>query len=261
MTRPRDVTRLRQEVVATLRPGSNAPDGPLPPLLLTLTLVTGLVDATSYLKLGHVFVANMTGNVVFLGFGIAGAGGISVWASLVALGSFLIGSVGGGRIGVRWAGNRGRHLAAATATELVLVAAALVVTSFSPHHLGTGSRFPVIALLAIALGVQNAAARRLAVPDLTTTVLTMTLTGVSADSTLAGGPGAKLGRRALAVAAMLIGALVGGVLVLKVDNPAPLAVAAALLAAVALVSYRASRSTPDWTRAPDGRPTATRTRA
>ena len=67
-------------------------DGVLPPLLLTLTVVTGLVDATSYLKLGHVFVANMTGNVVFLGFGIAGAAGLSVWASLTALGSFLVGS-------------------------------------------------------------------------------------------------------------------------------------------------------------------------
>jgi hypothetical protein len=38
-----------------------ARDGPLPPLLLALTAVTGLVDAASYLKLGHVFVANMTG--------------------------------------------------------------------------------------------------------------------------------------------------------------------------------------------------------
>ena len=67
-----------REVTATLRPRPDSADGPLPPLLLTLTVVAGLVDATSYLKLGHVFVANMTGNVVFLGFGIAGAGGISV---------------------------------------------------------------------------------------------------------------------------------------------------------------------------------------
>ena len=67
-----------QSLSATLRPRRDSSDGLLPPLLLALTLVTGLVDATSYLKLGHVFVANMTGNVVFLGFGIAGAGGISV---------------------------------------------------------------------------------------------------------------------------------------------------------------------------------------
>jgi hypothetical protein len=37
----------------------------LPAMLLTLTVVTGVVDAASYLSLGHVFVANMTGNVVF----------------------------------------------------------------------------------------------------------------------------------------------------------------------------------------------------
>ena len=216
-----------REITDTLRPRRNSPDGPLPPLLLTLTLVTGLVDATSYLKFGHVFVANMTGNVVFLGFGIAGAGGISIWASLTAISSFLVGGVAGGRIGSRWSSDRGRHLTATAATELLLVAGALA-------------------------GVQNAAARKLAVPDLTTTVLTMTLTGVAADSALAGGPGSRIGRRALSVAAMLLGALIGGALVLKVDNPAPLALATGLLVAVSFVTYRASRSTPAWSVA--GRP-------
>lgn len=52
-------------------------------------------------------------------------------------------------------------------------------------------------------GIQNATARRLAVPELTTTVLTMTLTGIAADSTLAGGAGSKIGRRSLTIAAML----------------------------------------------------------
>ena len=238
-----------RDIAATLRPRRDSRDGPLPPLLLALTLVTGIVDTTSYLKLGHVFVANMTGNVVFLGFGIAGAGGISIWASLTALGSFLAGGVGGGRIGARWSSDRGRHLTATTATELVLVAGGLVVAAFSPHHIGSGSRYAVIVLLAVAMGVQNAAARKLAVPDLTTTVLTMTLTGVAADSALAGGPASRLGRRALSVAAMLLGALIGGALVLKVDNPAPLALATGLLAVVSFETYRASRSTPARTHA------------
>jgi uncharacterized membrane protein YoaK (UPF0700 family) len=207
-------------------------------------VVTGLVDATSYMKLGHVFVANMTGNVVFLGFGIAGAAGISVWASLTALGSFLVGGGGGGRIGAHWSSDRGRHLTVTTSTELLLVAAALVVAALSTHQIGTASRYVVISLLAIAMGVQNAAARRLAVPDLTTTVLTMTLTGLAADAALSGGRGSKIGRRALSVAAMLLGALVGGALVLKVDNPAPLALATGLLAAIAFFAHRASRSTP-----------------
>jgi uncharacterized membrane protein YoaK (UPF0700 family) len=212
-------------------------------------VVTGLVDAMSYLKLGHVFVANMTGNVVFLGFGIAGAGGISIWASLTALGSFLVGGVAGGRIGARWSNDRGRHLTATTATELLLVACGLVVAAFSTHHIGTGSRYAMIVLLAVAMGVQNATARKLAVPDLTTTVLTMTLTGVAADSALAGGRGSKLARRALSVAAMLVGALIGGALVLKVDNPAPLSLATGLLAVISFFTYRASRATPAWTHA------------
>ena len=235
-----------KEITATLRPRPDSPDGPLPPLLLTLTVVTGLVDATSFLKLGHVFVANMTGNVVFLGFGIAGAGGISIWASLTALGSFLVGGVGGGRIGARWSSDRGRHLTATTSTEFLLVTGALVVAALSSHQIGTASRYAMIVLLAIGMGIQNTAARRLAVADLTTTVLTMTLTGIAADSALAGGHGSKLGRRALSVAAMLLGALIGGLLVLKVDNPAPLALAAGLLATVSFFTYRASRSTPAW---------------
>ena len=236
-----------QEAKTTLRPRPDSQDGPLPPLLLTLTVVTGLVDATSYLKLGHVFVANMTGNIVFLGFGIAGAGGISIWASLTALGSFLVGGVGGGRIGARWSSDRGRQLTAATTAELLLVTGALVIAALSSDQIGTASRYAVIVLLAVAMGIQNTAARRLAVADLTTTVLTMTLTGIAADAALAGGPGSKFGRRALSVAAMLLGALIGGLLVLKVDNPAPLAVAAGLLAIVSFVTHRVSRSTPAWT--------------
>jgi uncharacterized membrane protein YoaK (UPF0700 family) len=120
------------------------------------------------------------------------------------------------------------------------------VAAFSAHHIGTASRYAVIALLAIAMGMQNTAARELAVPDLTTTVLTMTLTGLAADSTLAGGRSSKLGRRALSVTAMLLGALIGGLLVLKIDTAAPLALATGLLATVSLFSHRASRAPPAW---------------
>ncbi|TMM08427.1 MAG: DUF1275 domain-containing protein, partial [Actinobacteria bacterium] len=148
-----------------------------------------------------------------------------------------------------WSSDRGRHLTATVSTELLFVTGALVIAASSPHHIPTGSRYALIVPLAIAMGVQNATARKLAVPDLTTTVLTMTLTGVAADSALAGGDGSGLARRALSVAAMLLGALIGGALVLKVDNPAPLALATGLLAMISLVTYRASRSTHAWTRA------------
>jgi uncharacterized membrane protein YoaK (UPF0700 family) len=184
----------------------------------------------------------MTGNVVFLGFGIAGARGISVWASLTALASFLLGAFAVGRVGVRWSNDRGRHFTATTTAELLLMAAALVVAAFSSHHIETESRYALIVLLAIAMGIQNSGARKLAVPDLSTNVLTTALT----DAALTGERGAKVGPRALSVAAMLLGALIGGLLVLKVDNPAPLALATGLLAAVSLFTYRASRSRPRW---------------
>src|SRR5258708_33657430 len=69
----------------------------LVPLLLIMTIVTGVVDAVSILRLGHVFVANMTGNVVFLGFALSGASGFSMLASLVPLGAFLVGAAIGAR--------------------------------------------------------------------------------------------------------------------------------------------------------------------
>jgi uncharacterized membrane protein YoaK (UPF0700 family) len=96
------------------------------------------------------------------------------------------------------------------------------------------------------MGIQNATARRLAVPDLTTTVLTLTLTGVAADSRLAGGKGGHPGRRLIAVAAMFAGALVGALLVVHVDLAVPLAIAAVLLAGSAIAAHRLSAGAPDW---------------
>jgi uncharacterized membrane protein YoaK (UPF0700 family) len=103
--------------------------------------------------------------------------------------------------------------------------------------------------MAIAMGVQNAAAQRLAVPELTTTVLTRTLTGLVSEAGLAGGPGSKLGRRGIAVAAMLLGALTGGLLVLHVTIAAAVAVAGAIVLTVALAVHALSRTQSDWTRA------------
>ena len=105
----------------SLVPGAVAPvffrderHGPLPALLLVLTVITGLVDAVSYLTLGHVFVANMTGNVVFLGFAVAGATDFSIPASVVAIGAFLVGALTGGRLGASTGHHRGRFLAIAS---------------------------------------------------------------------------------------------------------------------------------------------------
>jgi uncharacterized membrane protein YoaK (UPF0700 family) len=234
-------TTLAHEIAGTLWPGRDDRDGRLPPLFLALTFVTGIVDATSYLRLGHVFVANMTGNVVFLGFGLAGAAGISVWASVTALGSFLVGGMIGGRTAVSLGDDVRRLLATALGIQTALVAVAAGVAAFAGHHLAADARYALVALLAVAMGIQNAAARKLAVADLTTTVLTLTLTGIASDSNLVGGSGAKLGRRGLAVAAMLLGALIGGLLALKVDIAAPLIVATVVLAFVVGAATRIAR--------------------
>jgi uncharacterized membrane protein YoaK (UPF0700 family) len=231
---------IRREIVETLRPPPGTADGNLPPLMILLTLVTGVVDAVAYLRLGHVFVANMTGNVVFLGFAAAGASGLSVVGSLLAIACFLPGGVAAGRLAARLGGSRPRQLTMATAAQIVLFTASLPVAAIAGDHIGSGSRYALIALLSLAMGVQNATARRLAVADLTTTVLTLTLTGIAADSRLGGGSGAHTGRRLLAVAAMLVGALVGALLLLKVAPVAPLALADGILAIVCVAAYRAA---------------------
>jgi uncharacterized membrane protein YoaK (UPF0700 family) len=215
-----------------------------------LTVVTGLVDGVSYLALGHVFVANMTGNVVLLGFAIVGAAGLSASASLASIGAFMVGALAGGRVGVRYGAHRARHLRAAAAISASLVVIAVIVAAIAGRPVTQGARYELIVLLALAMGMQNATARRLAVPDLTTTVLTLTLTGVAADSHAAGGAGGHPGRRLIAVAAMLAGALISAVLVLNVDLPLPLGIAAVLLVAVALGSHSFAAETSAWTRPP-----------
>lgn len=75
-------------------------------VLLVLTVVSGLIDAVSYLGLGHVFTANMTGNVVVLGFAAAGAPGFSVPHTLVSLASFVVGAVAAGGSRGGWAAAR-----------------------------------------------------------------------------------------------------------------------------------------------------------
>jgi uncharacterized membrane protein YoaK (UPF0700 family) len=210
--------------------------------LMMLTVVSGVVDAVSYLGLGHVFTANMTGNVVLLGFAAAGAPGFSIPASLASLGSFLVGAVCAGRITLHIASRR-RWLLAAMVTEGVLTGGAAAVSGTANGVIGSGwVRYTVIALLAFAMGVRNATIRRLAVPDVTTTVLTMTLTGLAADSSLAGGNNPKVGRRATAVAAMLIGAVGGAALFLHQRATWPLAIVAVVVLATTAVFARTAAS-------------------
>ncbi len=190
-----------------------------------------MVDAVSILSLGRVFVANMTGNIAFIAFALARAPGFSIGASVVALAGFLLGATAGGGAARRLGADRAVLLVAGTAAELVLIAAAALLAALVAVPFGSGAAAALAALCAIAMGLQNAVARRLAVPDLTTTVLTMTLTGLAADVDPAA-RGWTMTRRVLAVATLVVGALVGAVLDLRVSAAAALAVLGALLAAV-----------------------------
>jgi uncharacterized membrane protein YoaK (UPF0700 family) len=205
-----------------------------------LTFTTGLVDAVSYLGLGHVFTANMTGNIVFLGFGIAGSGGLPVVAPLVSLASFLVGAAGGGVLADRIGDRHPEHIARALVIEVSLVGAAAVLALAVDVHPNAVSGDVTIALLALAMGVRNATVRRVGVPDLTTTVLTMTLTGLAADSPATGGSGKGSVRRVAAVLAMLTGALAGALL-LKSSLVLPLVAAAGLALVTWLVYVPAAR--------------------
>ena len=214
------------------------------PLAQTLTVVTvlsGIADAVSYLGLGHVFTANMTGNVVVIGFAIAGWPGFSAPASLLSLGGFLVGAASAGRLAMSFGGRR-RWLLGALCVEAALTATCAAI-AFGSGDISTGGvRYAIIALLAFAMGVRNATVRRLAVPDMTTTVLTLTLTGLAADSTLAKGANPRIGRRAAAVTSMVLGAYVGAVMMRYVNAGWPLLLWSAAVVAVGL--YYAARSRP-----------------
>jgi uncharacterized membrane protein YoaK (UPF0700 family) len=222
--------------------------GPLPALLLGLTLVTGLVDSVSILSLGRVFVANMTGNVVFIGFALAGAAGFSLPASVGALAGFLVGAGVGGQMVARIRSHRGRLLFAGSTFEVFCVAAGLAIVAVAPDHIHGVQQVAAAAVLGAALGTQNAVVRALAVPDLTTTVLTLTLTGLIADARSGFTPTAL--RRILAVATMFGGALVGAILVLKVSPVATAGVATGVLLVVVVSSAAFNLRDRPWHSAP-----------
>ncbi|MET9381560.1 YoaK family protein [Streptomyces sp. NPDC002928] len=209
---------------------------PLVAVLLILTVVSGLIDAVAYLGLGQVFTANMTGNIVVLGFAAAGAPGFSVPHTATSLVSFVAGAVAGGRVARRVGDCSRRTWTRLTlATEAVLVGAAAVVAFAAPGTVGT--TYTLIALTAFAMGMRNAAVRKLDVSALTTTtVLTMTLTGLAADSRTAGGSGRGAPRRGAAVVAMAAGALLGAWLVLHHGLSVPLLVAAVMTGVLAVTA-------------------------
>ena len=144
--------------------------------MLALTFTTGIVDAVGYLGLDRVFTANMTGNVVILGMGLAGADDLPVLGPALALVGFLAGAALGGRV-LRTAPAGWSHRTSGTFAATGVLAVGLGLGALVRRRSRAVWAFVVTALLAVAMGLQAASARRLAVKDVTTVVVTSTLTG------------------------------------------------------------------------------------
>jgi len=222
------------------------PERGLPYLLLLAMMVTGLVDAVSYLKLGQVFVANMTGNIQFAGFSFAGREGLPLASGFLAVSLFLLGGVAAGRLARLMGGPRSAFLRAAAAIQLAIVLGAIGLALLAGDHPAGATSFELVAWLALAMGFQSAATVRLKVPGFNSTVVVTTmLTTLATESRLAGGSGEANGWRMLAVVSLFVGALVGGALALRVSLLLPLVLSALLLAMICIGAHRITRSLTD----------------
>jgi uncharacterized membrane protein YoaK (UPF0700 family) len=215
-----------------------------PYVLLGMTAVTGLVDAVSFLSLGSVFTANMTGNILILSFATARVTGLSVARSSTALIAFFAGAILGGRITASASSDsRMRFAAQAFLLEVIFLSAASFCSIGYRGDLVEHSLQPLvlIAFTGLAMGTRNAAVRKLAIPDLTTTVLTLTVTGIAADSSLAKGSNPRLARRVGSVLAIFVGAALGAV-VIRYSISAALALATALSIMCSAALFRSLRT-------------------
>jgi uncharacterized membrane protein YoaK (UPF0700 family) len=202
----------------------------LPTLLLAVTVTTGIVDAVSVIGLGNVFVALMTGNALFLGFALAGAPGFEAAHNAAALAAFLVGAGIAARIARSFESRTRRPwlLVVALVEGVLLAGAGLLGRGYDMQGLQPRPVFyALIVLSALAMGMRNATAKKLGVPDVTTTVLTLTFTGFASDAATGVFKGA--GRRMASALCLVAGAFIGALLVVRAGVSAALLLAAALV--------------------------------
>lgn len=214
---------------------------PLVRLLLLLSATTGMVDAASILGMDKVFTANMTGNVVFAAFAAVGTEGFHLAYYITALLAFMAGAVLAGRISRLDRPARLSHwlvVAASVESGLLIIAGLFSLFLESRAAPIAGGLYAVIALTAGAMGFRNAVVRQLKVPDLSTTVLTLTITGIASDSRLAAGDGANQTTRLAAVAMIFVGAASGAVLVMSCGLGAALLVSGVIVMTGTMVFAR-----------------------
>jgi uncharacterized membrane protein YoaK (UPF0700 family) len=199
-------------------------------LLIALTFAAGVVDAVSYLGLGQIFTANMTGNVVFLALAVGERSLLTALHSVGALLGFSIGAIIAGQILANQTapGTWPRRVTWLLCCELACLLAFAVLWVGVNGVPGQDLLYILIGLSSFGMGLQNAAARHLHVPGLTTTVVTTALTGFMVDLPALGVSGPRQRKVGLAVAALFSGAAIGATLMVYARPYAPLVTIATL---------------------------------
>lgn len=210
--------------------------------LLLLTFATGLADSISILVLGHVFVANMTGNVIFLGFWLAPRTSVDLTAVVVALPTFVCTTIISGRLFRHFADRARPWILTVLATEVTLLVALASLAGAGTLRYHDTSKLILIGILAVTFGLQHSSARQFGIQELSTTVLTSTIVSLGLDSRLAGGTGARASLRFGVVLTMCAGAFVGATMSRFVVAPV-----FAVTAAVVMISLLIFRFGPQRT--------------
>ncbi|WP_445162536.1 YoaK family protein [Mycobacterium sp. Dal123C01] len=199
--------------------------------LLLLTFATGLADSLSILVLGHVFVANMTGNVIFLGFWLAPRTSIDLTAVAVALPTFVATTILSGRLSRHFGIRTRPWITTVLTTEIVLLVTLSILAGAGVLHYHDNTKLIIIGFLAVTFGLQHSSARQFGIQELSTTVLTSTIVSLGIDSRLSGGTGERQKLRFTVVFTMCAGAFLGATMSRFVIAPV-----FALTAAVVTVS-------------------------
>ncbi|MGA7922653.1 MAG: YoaK family protein [Thermoplasmata archaeon] len=218
-------------------------------LLIALTFAAGVVDAVSYLGLGAIFTANMTGNTVLLALAVSQRHQFQAFRSLDALLGFSFGAFLAGRVlaKVKDASVWPRRVTWVLGLELV----ALVVFSllwFAISGTPSGNLvYVLIGLSSIAMGAQAAGARHFALSGVTTTVLTTALAALMAELAAIGVAGSDERRWTAIVLGLFAGATLGGTMILVARVWAPILATATVagVCAVAVMRFRPVEKIPE----------------
>jgi uncharacterized membrane protein YoaK (UPF0700 family) len=181
--------------------------------MLLLAFGTGMIDAIGYLGLDRVFTGNMTGNVVILGMALAGSDDLPILGPFLALVGFMLGAAVAGRLvpfkATAWI-PRFSWMLTANALLMLVCAVGLLVLGERPTTVEAAA---ITTALAVAMGLQAGLARAIAVRDVTTVVVTSTITSLAADSVFGANRRAGAARRIASIVVITVGAFVGALMV------------------------------------------------